>query len=112
MKAIEWLEMLVERFFAVFLVLLFAPYMVAAGICIILSSPGPAFVRERWTTRAGQQIEVFRFRTRTLAGRWTLVGRFLYRHNVVEFPILLNVIRGQLGLKEFIECFKRHWSQC
>jgi len=102
-----WLEELVERFFAVALAVVLAPFLFASAMCVVLSSPGPALIREPWINPDGAEIDVFKFRTRTITGRKTAVGWFLERYSVAEYPILFNVLRGEVALKDVL----MRWSR-
>lgn len=99
---------------------LLAPLMVAIGIAIRATSPGPAlFIQER-VGRAGDIYRLVKFRTMyegshemredvlgSIAGdpdsyksdpRITPFGRFLRRWSLDELPQLWNVLKGEMSL--------------
>ena len=109
MKAIAWFGELLERLVVVALIIESAPLMFLLSVVIILSSTGSAFVQERWSSADRGQISVFNFRTRTRTGRRTTVGQFLEKYSINKMPMLFNVERGEIRLKEFLEHLNWHW---
>ena len=94
---------------AVLLVL--SPILLLIALLIKLSSPGPVIFRQRRYGLDGQIIDVYKFRTMTVAEdgpqvkqatrddpRVTPVGRFLRRYSIDELPQLFNVIAGNMSL--------------
>ncbi len=85
--------------------------MLAIGVLVKLSSPGPVFFRQRRYGLDGREIFVWKFRTMTCCengskvrqatrddDRVTVVGRFLRRTSLDELPQLFNVIEGGMSL--------------
>jgi len=96
---------------AAVLLALAAPLMLAIGVAIALSSPGPVLFKQRRYGLDGEEIIVFKFRTMTVAedgasvvqaskedARITPFGRFLRRHSLDELPQLVNVLQGRMSL--------------
>jgi putative colanic acid biosynthesis UDP-glucose lipid carrier transferase len=91
--------------------LVLLPLLIAVGIAVKMSSPGPAIFRQRRYGLDGQEIVVFKFRTMTVTEdgprvvqatrddeRVTRIGRVLRRYSLDELPQLLNVIQGRMSL--------------
>ena len=91
--------------------LLTSPLLLAAGVAVRLSSPGPILYRGRRVGIGGAPFEMLKFRTMvvgadrrgpavTLGGddRVTSVGRILRRTKLDELPQLWNVLRGDMAL--------------
>jgi exopolysaccharide biosynthesis polyprenyl glycosylphosphotransferase len=115
-----------DRVGAALLIVFFAPVLLGAAIAVKLSSPGPAFFRQRRIGRDGREFQMIKFRT--MAGdpeesgeanatwaasvldpaaetieqpeveRRTGVGRMLRRHSIDELPQLFNVLAGDMSL--------------
>jgi len=96
---------------AIALVLL-SPVLLAIGIGVRLSSPGPALFRQRRYGLDGRDIVVYKFRTMTVAedgdgtftavkkgdARVTAFGNFLRRTSLDELPQVINVLQGRMSL--------------
>jgi putative colanic acid biosynthesis UDP-glucose lipid carrier transferase len=91
--------------------LLFAPLMLAVAVAIKLESPGPVFFRQRRHGYNHRLIDVYKFRSMTVAengdrvvqaqkndARVTRVGKFLRRTSLDELPQLFNVLKGEMSL--------------
>jgi putative colanic acid biosysnthesis UDP-glucose lipid carrier transferase len=94
---------------AVLLVL--SPILLLIALLIKVSSAGPIIFRQRRYGLDGQIIDVYKFRTMTVAEdgpqvkqvtrddpRVTPVGRFLRRYSIDELPQLFNVVAGSMSL--------------
>jgi exopolysaccharide biosynthesis polyprenyl glycosylphosphotransferase len=117
----------VDRVLALALLILFSPVLGCAAIAVRLSSPGPAFFRQRRVGRDGKVFDFYKFRSMrvqpsaqgaaqelsalefllggdTAPGgvegedRRTAVGRFLRSTSLDELPQLFNVLRGDMSL--------------
>ena len=117
-----------DRVLALVLLIAFSPVIVCAAIAVRLSSPGPAFFRQRRVGRDGKVFDFYKFRSMyveqapagddqaessaldfllggdTAPGgvegedRRTAVGRFLRSTSLDELPQLFNVLRGDMSL--------------
>lgn len=110
---------------AVLLILLFLPVMIATGLAVKLTSPGPVFFRQGRVGRGGREFGILKFRTmvvdsesrlaadpelhrRYLEGshrlpcdidpRVTPVGRLLRTWSIDELPQVFNVLAGHMSL--------------
>jgi exopolysaccharide biosynthesis polyprenyl glycosylphosphotransferase len=117
----------VDRVLALTLLIVFSPVIVLAAVAVRLSSPGPAFFRQRRVGRDGKVFDFYKFRSMrvdeqahdgeqaasaldfllggdTAPGgvegedRRTAVGRFLRGTSLDELPQLFNVLRGDMSL--------------
>jgi putative colanic acid biosynthesis UDP-glucose lipid carrier transferase len=88
-----------------------APLLLAIGIAVRRSSPGPILFRQRRYGLDGREIQVFKFRTMTVCEngervtqasrsdtRVTRVGRHLRRWSLDELPQLINVLQGTMSI--------------
>jgi exopolysaccharide biosynthesis polyprenyl glycosylphosphotransferase len=110
------LKYLTEAAFALLLLIILSPIMLATAILVKLTSPGTVFYRQK---RVGQNEELFtllKFRnmystkdknpdadstvpmwTQTNDSRVTPLGKFLRASHIDEFPQLINVLRGEMS---------------
>jgi len=120
----RWLKSALDRTVAATLLVLGAPLFVAVALAIRVSSPGPAFFRQRRSGKNGKPFSILKFRTMCDGadahfaslvasdvdraggmfvkdpsdGRVTRLGRWLRRYSIDELPQLFNVLRGDMSL--------------
>ncbi|MFH0880857.1 MAG: undecaprenyl-phosphate glucose phosphotransferase [Lentisphaerota bacterium] len=96
---------------AVMLLGLLGPLMLILALAVRLTSRGPALFRQCRYGYNGKAIEVFKFRTMTVAEdghvfsaaakhdpRITRLGAFLRRYSLDELPQLINVLQGNMSI--------------
>ncbi|SEA13943.1 undecaprenyl-phosphate glucose phosphotransferase [Microbulbifer marinus] len=106
-----WYKRLEDLVLATAILTLIAPLMATIAICIRLTSPGPAFFRQRRYGLDGRVIDVWKFRSMTVQEnghrvvqarrgdpRVTRFGRFLRRTSLDELPQLFNVLQGSMSI--------------
>lgn len=124
MKLYLTIKRILDFVFALILLLIALPIMVASAITIKLESRGPVlFVQERLGKDA-KVIEVYKFRTmkvetkydgRELSNkeRLTKTGSFLRKTSIDELPQLLNILRGEMsfiGPRPLLVRYLEHYS--
>jgi exopolysaccharide biosynthesis polyprenyl glycosylphosphotransferase len=117
-----------DRIFAAVLLVLLSPVLLCTVLVVRLSSPGPAFFRQRRVGRDGKEFDLYKFRSMRLQpvqtelsgedasalefllggdtapggvegdDRRTPMGRFLRRSSLDELPQLFNVLRGEMSM--------------
>ena len=94
------------------LLIILSPVLLAAGLAVKLSSPGPVFFRQERVGRMNRPFPIFKFRSMVKNAdkigaeitvghddpRITKVGHILRITRADEFPQLLNIIRGDMSL--------------
>jgi putative colanic acid biosysnthesis UDP-glucose lipid carrier transferase len=105
------LKRLIDITFALMGLIALAPVLIAIGVAVKLSSPGPVLFRQRRYGLNGQDIVIYKFRTMTvmedgaevrqaqrLDHRITGLGRILRRTSLDELPQLINVLQGRMSM--------------
>ncbi len=110
---------------AIFAILLFSPFMVAAAIGIKLTSEGPVFFIDNRIGKKGKVFKMFKFRSMVVTSgdephreyvkecingkkelkfklmndsRVTSLGKLLRKTSIDEMPQFFNVLKGELSL--------------
>ncbi|WP_308492995.1 sugar transferase [Microbacterium terrisoli] len=102
--------------------ILLSPVFLVIGICVQMSSPGPAFFRQERVGLRGRPFRMLKFRSMVADAekqlsslldasegngvlfkmkndpRITPLGRFLRRYSLDELPQLWNVLKGEMSL--------------
>lgn len=104
------------------LLIIFAPVMLAVGLLVALTSPGPVLFRQKRLGRHNKMFHCFKFRSMVINAeeilarnaelraefsesfklkndpRVTPIGEFLRKSSLDELPQLFNVLRGDMTL--------------
>lgn len=105
-------ETLFDRTVALLGLIVLSPVLLAIGVAIRLTSPGPALFLQERVGKNGQSFRIVKFRSMAVAPRnpkglqvtvggdrrITTVGSFLRRFKLDEMPQLVNVLRGEMRL--------------
>ena len=106
-----WLKRLEDIVVGGAILMVIAIPMLIIGVCVKLTSPGPALFRQRRYGLNGEVIDVLKFRSMTVTEdgdeikqatkddpRITNFGAFLRRTNLDELPQFLNVLGGSMSI--------------
>lgn len=87
------------------------PLLIAIGMAVKLTSPGPAIFVQRRYGLDGREIEIYKFRTMNVMedgacvrqatrndARLTPIGGFLRRTSLDELPQFINVLQGRMSV--------------
>ncbi|MFN3738695.1 undecaprenyl-phosphate glucose phosphotransferase [Hydrogenophaga sp.] len=93
------------------ILLALAPVLLAIGLAVKLSSPGPMIFKQRRYGQDGEEIVVYKFRSMTVAEdgphipqaqrgdkRITPLGAFLRKTSLDELPQFINVLQGRMSI--------------
>ena len=106
------LKMIVDKIFAIPILILLFPVLLIIALAIKLSSPGPVFFRQKRYGFNNKPFLVFKFRSMYHKGtpetemvqakrddpRVTPLGKLLRRTSLDELPQILNVLNGSMSL--------------
>lgn len=123
-----WGKRVLDIVLSSLILILAAPLMLLAAICIKIDSPGPALLSQERLSVNGNSFRLLKFRTMVddaekLSGpvlaelddpRITRVGKFLRRTRFDEIPQMINVLTGEMSIvgprperPYFVEMFSR-----
>lgn len=91
------LQLLIEWFIALGLLLLMAPVMLALMVLIQIDSPGSLFTCEWHVGERGKLFRAIKFCT-SVNDKMTFLGRWMHKYDLDYLPQLFNVLRGEMSL--------------
>lgn len=97
---------IVSRLLALIVLTIYFPPLVIFGMLVLLTSPGPAFVKRayRRSRGAGEVVYLYEFRTECWrTWRETPLGFFLRRTDIHRLPRLANVLLGEVTAGERLQ---------
>ena len=118
----SWPKVAFDRAFALGVILVFSPLLLAVAVAVKSTSAGPVFFRQRRIGLDGQAFDMLKFRSMRVGAdeelgallkaqgtsdeplfkvkqdpRLTKVGSFIRRYSIDELPQLFNVLRGDMS---------------
>ena len=97
---------MVSRLLALLVLAIYFPSLVLCGLLVLLTSPGPAFVKRayRRSRGAGEVVYLYEFRTECWrTWRETPLGFFLRQTDMHRLPRLANVLLGEVTAGERLQ---------
>ncbi|MDI1278377.1 undecaprenyl-phosphate glucose phosphotransferase [Methylobacter sp.] len=123
----RYIKEIMDRLFALILLILISPLLLIIAIGVKLSSPGPVFYRQERVGWNNRSFTMMKFRSMPVDAeaktgavwskpgeqRATRFGGFLRKTSLDELPQLINVLKGDMSLvgprperPDFVEVFK------
>ncbi len=111
-SADRWLKSLMDRSFALLVLILLSPLLLLIAIGVKFSSPGPVLFRQERLTLNGRPFTMLKFRSMPISieqnsgpvwakkgeNRATQFGSFLRRTSLDELPQFFNVLMGDMSV--------------
>jgi len=97
---------IVSQVLAVVVIAIYLPSLVICGLLVLLTSPGPAFVKRAYRRSRGEGEVVYLYEFRTECWRtWreTPFGFFLRQTDLHRLPRLANVLLGDVTAGERLQ---------
>ena len=104
------IKRLFDIIFSILGLVVFAPPLGFTAFLVKIDSKGPVFYRGKRVGKNGRIFRIFKFRTMIVNAdkiggpstsaddaRLTKVGKILRKHQIDEFPQLINVIKGEMS---------------
>jgi lipopolysaccharide/colanic/teichoic acid biosynthesis glycosyltransferase len=97
---------IVSRVLAVIVLAIYLPSLILCGLLVLMTSPGPAFVKRAYRRSRGEREVVYLYEFRTECWRtWreTPLGFFLRQTDMHRLPRLANVLLGEVTAGERLQ---------
>ncbi len=97
---------ILSQLLALIVLAIYLPSLVLCGLLVLLSSPGPAFIKRAYRRSRGEGEVVYLYEFRTECWRtWreTPLGYFLRRTDMHRLPRLANVLLGEVHAGERLQ---------
>ncbi len=97
---------IVSQLLALVVLAIYLPCLALCGLLVLLTSPGPAFVKRayRRSRGAGEVVYLYEFRTECWrTWRETPLGFFLRQTDMHRLPRLANVLLGEVHAGERLQ---------
>jgi O-antigen biosynthesis protein WbqP len=108
----KYIKQILDSLFAIILLVLTAPLVIASALAVKLDSPGPIIFRQKRYGKNGRVFNVYKFRTMSLDAphdsptnslqdphiHITRTGRIMRKLSLDELPQLVNVLRGEMSI--------------
>ena len=97
---------IVSQVLALIVIAIYLPSLVICGLLVLLTSPGPAFVKRAYRRSRGEGEVVYLYEFRTECWRtWreTPLGFFLRQTDMHRLPRLANVLLGDVHAGERLQ---------
>jgi len=97
---------IVSQILALVVIAIYLPSLVVCGLLVLLTSPGPAFVKRAYRRSRGEGEVVYLYEFRTECWRtWreTPLGFFLRQTDLHRLPRLANVLLGDVTAGERLQ---------
>lgn len=90
------LKSILDRFVALFLLILFSPLFLIISLGILFSYGTPVFFRQERAGRFGNPFTLYKFRSiEGSHSKW--LGRWLRKTGLDELPQLINILKGEMS---------------
>ena len=105
-----FLKRVIDMVFSILILVLTSPLLAVISVLIILTSSGPAIIKQRRVGMNGNIFYLYKFRsmkgkvgyayspTTDDDQRITKIGKFLRKTGIDEIPQFINVLRGEMSI--------------
>ena len=109
MKKYKYIKYIVDKIFAISMIIFLSPLFLSIFVFILINDPGPIFFKQKRVGMNGKLFILYKFRTMPIDTKeiasdkietlnLKLVSRILRRTNLDELPQLFNLLIGEMSL--------------